>query len=611
MPANVGSLNVTMGYPLRQTLVYSFTERLLELQRRAKDGRFYHSDAVGLLRHPFLMETADTAPLVKHITDARIVWPGPDLLAAPGLMRTVFTIHEGWQALGAYLVEILSEAARGPGAGEDPMRSELLTLTCENIIKLCNSLKDCGVELSARTFASLLRSQLQGVRIPYEGEPLEGLQVMGFLETRALDFENVVILSTADDRLPGNLSPAASFIPYNLRAAYGLPTPQHHEAMHAYYFYRLLSRAKNVYLVYCSMADDRRRGEPSRYIYQIEYESPHKIEKQEVALDANLSRTEPITVEKSPEVMALLEKFLRPDGRKLSPTAFSAYVVCPLRFYFRSVARLDVPEEMAEQVDPRLLGTILHRAMEYLYAPFLNQHDPQVKPLVNSPAVGEAVRRAIEKEFLSEGGAQSYGGQLQLVARVVERYINKGILAFDATQPGIRFEGLERELKGNFTFPVAGREQTAYFTGTADRVDRLPGGLLRVVDYKTGRIGAGSLVMEFRDIDSLFYGDARAVGGVAVQTLLYSMMLSRAAGQDVQPAVYAVRHMHEAGYSPLFLDRTAEAPVLRYSDYAPQFEQVLGEVLGTMFDPAVPFAQCEDEVQCPYCDFRSICGRVG
>jgi hypothetical protein len=219
--------------------------------------------------------------------------------------------------------------------------------------------------------------------------------------------------------------------------------------------------------------------------------------------------------------------------------------------------------------------------------------------------VGAAVRRAIGREFPSADD----GGQMRLVARVVERYINKGILPTDAAQPGVTFRGLEQKLETRFAFTCAGREMRVNFTGTADRVDSLPGGVLRVVDYKTGRIGAGALMMEFRDVDSLFHGEARGAGSAAVQTLLYAMMLSRSTDSDAQPAIYAVRHMHEKGYSPLLLDRTTGFSVMRYSDYAATFEGALASALGGLFDPTVPFSQCEDEVQCRYCDFRHICVR--
>lgn len=182
----------------------------------------------------------------------------------------------------------------------------------DNLCQVGTSLRDSGLEVTVPVFSSLLRKILQGVRIPYEGEPLSGIQVMGILETRNLDFENVLILSANDDTFPGNLAAGASFIPHNLRLAYGLPTPMHHEGVYAYYFYRLLQRASVVHIAYCSRSDDKHTGEPSRYIYQLDYESPHDVVRTQVPLSVSLAPQHPLAVPKTGEVAERLHAFL--DG---------------------------------------------------------------------------------------------------------------------------------------------------------------------------------------------------------------------------------------------------------------------------------------------------------
>ena len=172
------------------------------------------------------------------------------------------------------MLDVVAAVARQPYEGDDArQRVEFLAVIAEQVTKLRNSLDECDIDLTAEVYTSLLRRHLQTLRIPFEGEPLEGIQIMGILETRNLDFENVIILSMNDDNFPGNHMAQASFIPCNLRAAYELPTPEHHEGVYAYYFYRLIQRAKTVHMLYCSHADDKSTGEPSRYIYQLDYES--------------------------------------------------------------------------------------------------------------------------------------------------------------------------------------------------------------------------------------------------------------------------------------------------------------------------------------------------
>ena len=194
---------------------------------------------------------------------------------------------------------MIAQIARMPYEDTEARRRvEFLNVISEEVIKLRNSLNNCEIELSISIYTSLLRRHLQTLRIPYEGEPLEGIQVMGILETRNLDFRNVILLSMNDDNFPGSVVTGTSFIPYNLRAAYALPTPEHHEGVYAYYFYRLLQRAENVRMLYCAHADDKTTGEQSRYIYQLEYETPFEILRREVGIDVNRMETPPIEVPK-------------------------------------------------------------------------------------------------------------------------------------------------------------------------------------------------------------------------------------------------------------------------------------------------------------------------
>jgi RecB family exonuclease len=639
---------------------YTFVERLIELQNRRRgrsEGRlrdkertvavsFYHSDVAGLLRHPYLAGAASGsasgagssagAPPVP--TD--FVYIGAARLRTSPLFELIFAAPEGWRALSDWLVEVISEVAMLPSESDGGgRRTGVFALIAEHIRRLANSLEGCGVELSTKTYAALLRRSLQSVTVPFEGEPLEGVQVMGILETRALDFENVIFLSAGDSNMPGSLVGAPSFIPYNLKAAYGLPTPEHHEGVWAYHFFRLISRARRVDAVWSRTTDDRSTGAPSRYLLQLDYESPHTVAKETVTVDVNLSPVEPIVVEKSAEVMARLGEFLRADAgagdgpgsgdgdgdgdgsddgsgagsgdrngagsgdcappakprRRLSPSLFFTYTECPLKFYFRGVARLRPEEEVAEEVDGALLGNILHRAMQSLYAPLVGTGDPRdrIRALVRSPLVEEAVRAAVTELYPWEDGAgpEDWGGAIVLAHRTVADYINRCVLPYDASLPGaFAIEGLEKEVAAEVAFASG----TVVFGGIADRIDRLAGGALRVVDYKTG--------------------NPRNNASALLQMGLYAMMLGSGGGcgdgdrggsgdggdggaQKVEAALYYVRDMARPDYSP--------PPVPQGAD----FEDTLRATLATLFDPAVPFAQTPDPKPCEWCDFRTICRR--
>ena len=616
MPPEVGPVNVTMGYPLRASLAYTFVERLVELQARRRtkgaDCTFYHADVTGLLAHPYVAgcDAELTRRLQEEIMRERRISVEASWLGRNDLLRLVFSPAAGWRALSAWLSEVVAAVVRIPCPDDDARRrTEFLAVIAGEIARLGNSLDECGIEPAPEVYASLLRRHLQTLRIPYEGEPLEGVQVMGILETRNLDFENVVILSMNDDNFPGNRMAQASFIPYNLRAAYSLPTPEHHEGVYAYYFYRLVQRARRVWMLYCAHADDKSTGEPSRYIYQLGYESGFPLRRIEVGVDVNLAETAPIEVRKDEGVMRRLERFTDPGSKAtLSPTAFFRYVACPLRFYFHSVARLDAGDEISEEVDAPMFGTILHAAVQRLYAPIEGEAHPggTLRALIRTGEVAAAVEAAIGEHYLKDpkATAADYTGNLVLVKDIVVRYLRGGVMPYDAAHDGFRVEGLERRVDYGFDFATAGGSRRMKFSGIADRIDRLDDGSLRVVDYKTG-----SPHLEFAGIGSLFRGEGRQRLSNIVQTLLYAMMLYRSEGSDATPALYYVRAMNRPDYSPLLDDRELSLRGARYSLYAERFEELVRETLAEMYDPAVPFRQCADADTCRYCDFNVICKR--
>ena len=616
LPPEVGGVNVTMGYPLRQTLAYTFVERLVELQarRRRKGGgwTFYHADAAGILLHPYVSgcDEALTRRLADEIVRERRISVEADWLGRNELLRRIFAPAATWREQSDWLHGVIGEVARMPYAGDDArQRTEFLAVIDEEIVKLRNSLDGCGLEIAAEVHASLLRRYLQTLRIPFEGEPLEGVQVMGILETRNLDFEHVVILSMNDDNFPGNRTTGASFIPYNLRAAFDLPTPEHHEGVYAYYFYRLIQRARTVHMLYCSHADEKSTGEPSRYIHQLVYESGLPVRRVDVGVDVNLAAAEPIEVAKEERVMRSLERFTDPDSpATLSPTAFFRYVACPLRFYFHSVARLEVDDELSEEVDAPMFGTILHAAAQRLYARVLNEHRPgaTLGALRRTDEVAAAVSGAINEHCLHDerAGEADYGGNLLLVRDIVMRYLRGGVMRYDAAHDDFTVTGLEQEVAHAFAFESCGRPLRLKFAGIADRIDRMDDGSWRVVDYKTG-----ASHLEFDGVESLFRGEGRQRLSNVLQTLLYSMMLCRSRGGDARPALYYVRDMHRDDYSPLLDDRRSGVRGALYSSCAAEFEELLRATLAEMYDPCVPFRQCEDADTCKFCDFNVICKR--
>ena len=616
LPADIGRVNVTMGFPLRQSLAYTFVERLVELQnhrRRKGDGcTFYHADVAGILAHPYVAEcdAALTRTMHEEIVRDRRISVDAAWLGRNELLKRIFTPAATWRELSDYMLDVVAAVARQPYEGDDArQRVEFLAVIAEQVTKLRNSLDECDIDLTAEVYTSLLRRHLQTLRIPFEGEPLEGIQIMGILETRNLDFENVIILSMNDDNFPGNHMAQASFIPYNLRAAYELPTPEHHEGVYAYYFYRLIQRAKTVHMLYCSHADDKSTGEPSRYIYQLDYESGFDVRKVEVGVDVNLAETAPIEVPKDEGVMARLERFVDAQSpATLSPTAFFRYVACPLRFYFHSIARLEADDEISEEVDAPMFGTILHAAVQTLYARIAGEAHPgeTLRAMIRTGEVAQAVEAAINENYLQDkhATAEDYSGNLLLVKDIVIRYLRGGVMPYDAAHDAFSVSGLEEPVAYPFRFRAGGRDLEMKFAGIADRIDTLDDGALRVVDYKTG-----ARHLEFDGVESLFTGTGKQRLSNILQTLLYAMMLHRSRGCDVEPALYYVRNMNRPGYSPQLDDKQTGVKGARYTLYRERFEELLRAQLAELYDTSVPFRQCEDADTCKYCDFNVICKR--
>lgn len=618
LPADLCKVNVTMGYPLRQTSAYTFVERLIELQARGRRQgggyAFYHADVTGLLAHPYVAACDERTilDLQETIVRERRITVEASWLGRLPLLATIFRPVSAWREWSDWLLEAVGAVARQPYGGEDASRrTEFLAATATELGKLRNSLEGCGIDPTPEVYASLLRRHLQTIRIPFEGEPLEGIQVMGILETRNLDFRNVVILSMTDDNFPGNRMTQASFVPYNLRAAYELPTPEHHEGVYAYYFYRLLQRAERVWMLYCARADEKSTGEPSRYIRQLDYESGLPLRRVEVGVDVNLVPSEPIAVAKDERILRQLARYVDPDpeqGAALSPTALYRYVACPLRFYFHSIARLKTDDDLNEEVDAPMFGTILHEAARRLYEGVKNEAHPAraLDALRRSGRVRAAVDASIAENYLRDPSATEadYTGSLLLVRDIVTRYLQGGVMRYDAAHDDFAVVDCEHEVSCRFPFEANGRRMELNLAGIADRVDRLDDGRLRVVDYKSG-----TPHLAFDGVESLFRGEARQRQSNILQTLLYAMMLHRMHGCDTLPNLYYVRNMHRDDYTPLLDDRARGVRGAPYSAYAGEFEQLLRETLASIYDPNTPFTQCEDTDACTWCDFRVICRR--
>ncbi len=612
------NINITMGYPLRQTTAYTFVERVIELQKNIRKSSnaemtFYHTDVMGILSHPYLTERESEVceNIRKEILAGRYIRVNSNMLPDNDLLSTIFCPTSSWSELSKYLLDTINIIISTPTEKAEVNKLQLsyLTILSEQITELSNCLNKCDIDISISTFTSLLKRHLQTIRIPFSGEPLHGLQIMGILETRNIDFKNVIILSMNDDNFPGNLMGAPSFIPYNLKAAYGMPTPDHHEGVYAYYFYRLIQRAERIDMLYCSHSDEKTTGEKSRYIHQLHYESPYPIRQINFGVDVASATSKNIKIEKSGRTQEkLLEYISKENPRLMSPAALAPYITCPLKFYFASIAKLKSTEELSEDVDNPMFGNILHNAMQILYKTIEGVANPaeDLKRMLKGDTIEKAVDEAISRNFLKGNATtqEEYTGSLILVKNMVIKYICQGVIPYDIKHND--FAIMHREEKITMQHDI-GDGRKVLLGGYADRIDSLNDGTIRVVDYKTGKSH-----LEFNGIDSLFEGKNRAQFSNLTQTMLYSMVLKHNFSRNVVPELYFVRYMQNEDYNPRLIDKAAEDSEVDYNTYAEEFEQTINNKLQELFNLNIPFEQCPEEESkeiCAMCDFKTLCKR--
>ena len=613
LPECVERVNVTMGYPIKTTLAFTFIERLasLQLHSHCKSGEelFYHVDTTGLLTHPYIRESVGelSTKLIEHISSSKMSYIPSTLFEEDKLLRALFSRKESWEEMSKYILEVLTLITERLQLN-DRVEADSMRIVIENTAMTMRSIAKCNIDPSIEIFLSVLRRHLQRITIPYEGEPLEGIQIMGILETRNIDFKNVIILSMTDANFPGDRTSESSFIPYNLRAAYSMPTPEQHEAMYAYYFYRLIQRAERVDMLYCSRADEKSTGECSRYIHQLDYESPYDIEKLAVGVDLMPDSNKPIVVNKGDKEMQTLNKYLSEEsGYSLSPTALFRYVESPLKFYFATIAHLRTPDEISDTVDALTFGNILHETMQELYTPLIGIETPkaQIIALADRKVVAQAVDKVMGRLLFGRENitVSDLSGDRQLVRDIIIKYIIRGILNHDSKRKGYTITGLEKDVI--YRRPIS-NGRAVNLMGRADRIDTLSDGSLRIIDYKSGSVPH----LEFDGMENLFRGEPDKRISNIFQTLLYSMMLKHTPhATSSSPSLYYASKMLLGDYCELIKDLSTGELIESYDSVAEAFERELDAMLEELFDSSKPFSQAEDAESCKYCDYKKICRR--
>ena len=627
LPAEVKHVNITMGFPLSQTPVYSFLIALLELHTHGfnfKSGRYTFQSVVTLLKHPYTRQLTGQAELLeKELTRNNRFYPLPGELGKDEFLTRLFTPLSGNLNLCIRLSETLQQVAgiyqANTSGTEDTdafnqLYRESLFKAYTTINRFRTLIEEDELTVQSETFRRLLVKVLSTTNIPFHGEPAIGMQVMGVLETRNLDFRHLVLLSVNEGQLPKS-GGDSSFIPYNLRKAFGMTTIEHKIAVYAYYFYRLLQRAERITLMYNTSSDGLNRGEWSRFMLQFLIEWPHPITRQFLEAGQSPQGTSPITVEKTPDVMRRMQSLfdVRANPKaKFSPSALNYYLDCPLKFYYRYVAGLSAPDEVSAEIDSATFGSIFHYAAEHIYKD-LTTHGKVINKealetlLRNEVKLQDYVDTAFKKLFFNvpQNEKPEYNGVQLINSAVIARYL-KQLLQNDLRYAPFTFIASEMEVDEPIDIQTPKGVIKSRIGGIIDRMDSKDG-TLRIVDYKTG--GDADTPPH---VESLFIPDKKRSNYV-FQTFLYAAIMCRK--QPTMKIAPALLYIHRAAtetYSPVIQmgeSRKPKEAVEDFSKYEKEYRERLQGLLEEIFNPEKSFTQTEIIEKCTYCDFKALCKR--
>ena len=624
IPEQIRRINVTMGYPLAGTPVASLIEYILALQKNVRyidrNPLFYFRDVLPVLNHRYILSTSPEiiSSLVKEITENNKIYISHTELGKTPLLEILFTPVTGVEAFSDYLIKVLEELNKVMSALSDeeeedaPQRTndleqEFIFHYFTTVNRMKEVMKDARIEMKIDTFFRLLKRVTDTITIPFHGEPLSGLQIMGVLETRALDFDRLIILSMNEGIFPQRKA-ANSFIPYNLRRGFGLPTYEHQDSVWAYHFYRLIERASHVSLLYDTRSNGLQTGEVSRFVHQLHYHYEVPMRDKLVVYNVSSSKTPPLAVPKREDIMRRLDAYRKGGSKAISASAINTYLDCPLKFYFSVVEGIREEEEVSETIESDVFGSILHKVMEELYKPFQGKMvtvDLLKAIRKDTALLTGAIARAFASEFFKTEVVRSLTGQNYLIGEMIRKYVEKILERDGKLTP---FVYIESERKINGLISLSDHSEIR-LKGFIDRVDEVRDAI-RIIDYKSG-----SGTTTFSSIESLFNKEEKDRAKAVMQVFMYCWMYAHFTenkGKTIQPGIYYVRSLFSDPFDPSVyhrIERGKSEKVEDFSGYAQAFEEGLRGCLDEIFNPEIPFTQTPTGKACSCCPFKGICGK--
>lgn len=628
-------MNVTMGYPLAETPIYSFIAALIDLQMHGYRGSgiWKYTQASVVLKHPYMkrMVGENALQILSTLKQRNVLFPTTSQLTtntsndgkeSNEFLNMVFApAGDNHLALIVYLMNVVKSIGKSYKEQLKEMKKNKETdfetqlyvesiFTSYSVLSRVHTIQEREplFNVNNATLSRLLYQMLQQKSIPFHGEPAIGLQVMGLLETRNLDFRNVLMLSVNEGQLPKQ-EKMASLIPYALRDAYGMTTIEKQVSLYAFYFYNLLQRAENVTLMYNSTADGLSTGEMSRFMMQMQVESKHifgshkAIQLLSLNASSEAQILKDVVVDKTEEVKDKLKNI-----KKISPSAINSYIDCPLKFYFRKVAGFAEDDEVSEGVDNSMFGSIFHKVMELIYKPYEGRiiTAEYLESLLNDKKTIEAlVDKAFGIEFFHKDENlvrydNDYNGEQLLNKYVIIDYV-KNQLRYDKKSCPMKILGVEKSVKANIT--LNDDVTTLEIDGIIDRYEEVEQdgmSVVRITDYKTNASAQKPTTLE-----AIFSSDTSNRSYNYLQALYYCEVLNQQVHPDkpIVPALMYIKTAVDTRDCSLTIDKE------RIYDYVGQvrtpYIELLKDKLTEMLISDTPFVQ--NESHCETCQFRNYC----
>ena len=643
IPDTAGEVNVTTGYPLMHTAAASLITLLTDMAYFGRSGhdKYRQKFVVAVLRHPFSDYISPLSPqLCRQLTENHRYFPsreemsldeGLSLLFSDLSSSTDGTEYDALRRVNEWLLDILRRVAiEAKKSGDDsPLTHESLFRAYTLVNRLDGLIVSGDLVVSDQTLQRLTVQLMQQSSIPFHGEPAEGVQIMGVLETRNLDFDHVLLLSCNEGNMPKGID-SPSFIPQSLRKAFGLSSIDTKAGIYSYYFFRMLQRARDITIMYVNAADDKNTGEKSRFMLQLMVESSHKIE-----LKSLISAQQPAIRERTPVVksQAIMRRMEAKDY--IAPTSINRYLRCQLQYFYNAVAGIKEPDAAEDEIDNRLFGDIFHDASQFIYDELTgtdrsNLSSSEVFSVgakeVTKSQIEHALKdstiieHALDKAFLIHlfkttdmKAAPAYNG-LQIINRRVLKHYLRQLLEIDRKIAPFKIIGLEGDVFTTLDVTTSQGTRQVRIGGRIDRLDEvtMPDGSrrIRVVDYKTGYRNTGA----FAGVDDIFAPENISKhSGYYLQAMLYSMIVSRSRkvnpeGLPVSPALLFIQRAGAEDYNPILHFKDGEISDMR--QYNEDFERNLSALVSQILEPEEPFSPTADRKTCTHCPYNKLCGRI-